>query len=426
MREDFLHYLWKYKKFDFTNAVTTQGEKVLLIDTGTHNYNSGPDFFNARVKIGDQIWAGNVELHIKASDWYFHQHENDRNYDNVILHVVWEDDVEVQRRNKSAIPALSLKNLVDRSLISGYQKLFVSSQNWINCGKSFKNTSSFTLRHWQDRLYIERLEEKSVLIQDLLKKSGNNWEVVLFQMLAKNFGLNLNGDAFLSMAQSFNFSVLQKASQNNLQMEALLFGQCGLLEKQLNIPYFLELKKEYIYLSHKYKLSNLGVIRPKFFRLRPDNFPNIRLSQLASLYHKHRKLFSELIVSKSLEVVYQILEIETSNFWKTHFTFQKKHKERRKSLSLAYKNLLLINTIIPLQFCYSKAVGNGKVEELISLMEQLPPENNKIIQNYNELKKDCVENSLHSQAMVQLKQRYCEFNKCLDCAIGIKLLQRKA
>ena len=426
MREDFLHYLWKYKKFDFTNAVTTQGEKVLLIDTGTHNYNSGPDFFNARLKIGDQIWAGNVELHIKASDWYFHQHENDRNYDNVILHVVWEDDVEVQRRNKSEIPALSLKNLVDKSLISGYQKLFASPQNWINCEKSFKNISNFTVRHWQERLYIERLEEKSVLIQDLLKKSGNNWEVVLFQMLAKNFGLNLNGDAFLSMAQSLRFSVVQKASQNNLQLEALLFGQCGLLEKQLNIPYFLELKKEYAYLSHKYRLSNLGVIRPKFFRLRPDNFPNIRLSQLASLYHKHRKLFSELIVSESLEVVYQILEVETSNFWKTHFTFQKKHKERKKSLSLAYKNLLLINTIIPLQFCYSKAIGNNRVEKLIALMEQLPPENNKIIQNYKMLKKDCVENSLHSQAMVQLKKSYCELNKCLDCAIGIKLLQEKA
>jgi len=426
MREDFLHYLWKHKKFDFTNAETTRGEKVLLIDSGTHNYNSGPDFFNARLKIGEQLWAGNVELHIKASDWYFHQHEKDRNYDNVILHVVWEDDVEVERHNNTPIPALSLKNLVDRDLISGYQKLFASSQNWINCEKSFENIDDFTLRHWQERLYLERLEEKSILIQGLLEKSGNNWEAVLFQLLAKNFGLNLNGDAFLSMAQSLDFSLIQKASQDELKIEALLFGQCGLLDRQLNIPYFNQLKKEYTYLCHKHEVTNSGVIRPKYFRLRPDNFPNIRLSQLASLYFKHKNLFSELVASKSLEANYKILNVETSLFWTTHFTFPKKHKTRRKPLSNAFKNLVLINTIIPLRFCYSRAIGNDEVEELLFLMEQIPAENNKIVQNFEKLRKNSLKNSLHSQAMVHLKKIYCEANKCLDCAIGVKLLQGKA
>lgn len=426
MREDFLHYLWKYKKFDFTNAETTQGEKVLLIDSGTHNFNSGPDFFNARLKIGEQVWAGNVELHTKASDWYFHQHEKDKNYDNVILHVVWEDDVEVRRHNKTSIPSLSLKNLVDRDLITGYQKLFAFSQSWINCEKSFKYIDDFTLRHWQERLYLERLEEKSILIQDLLLKSENNWEAVLFQMIAKNFGLNLNGDAFLSMAQSLDFSVVQKAAQHSLQIEALLFGQCGLLDRQFNIPYFNQLKKEYAYLSHKYKLTNSGVIRPKYFRLRPDNFPNIRLSQLASLYLKHKNLFSELVASKSLKAIYSILDIETSLFWNSHYTFPKEHKERKKVLSDVFKDLVLINTIIPLRFCYSRAIGNDEVEELLSLIEQIPAENNKIVQNFKKLRESCVENSLQSQAMVQLKKMYCEANKCLDCAIGVKLLQGKA
>ncbi len=426
MREDFLHYLWKYKKFDFTNAETTQGEKVLLIDSGTHNFNSGPDFFNARLKIGGQVWAGNVELHTKASDWYFHQHEKDRNYDNVILHVVWEDDVEVQRPDKSQIPALSLKNLVAKDLIKGYRELFASSQNWINCEKSFKDVDDFTLRHWQERLYLERLEEKSILILDLLEKSGNDWEAVLFQMLAKNFGLNLNGDAFLSMAQSLDFSVVQKASQNNLQLEALLFGQLGLLEKQLNIPYFNRLKKEYSYLKHKYNLSNVGVIRPKYFRLRPDNFPNIRLSQLASLYFHHKNLFSVLIGSGSLNAIYEILNVETSIFWRKHFTFPKNHREKQKVLSTAFKDLVLINTIIPIRFCYSRARGNDEVDGLISLIEKTPSENNRIVQNFEKLRKSCVENALHSQAMVQLKNTYCETNKCLECAIGVKLLQRKA
>jgi hypothetical protein len=426
MREDFLHYLWKYKKFDFTNAETTQGEKVLLIDSGTHNFNSGPDFFNARLKIGEQIWAGNVELHCKASDWYFHQHEKDRNYDNVILHVVWEDDVEVYRHDKTPIPALSLKNLVDKGLINGYRQLFASPENWINCEKNFKDVDGFTLRHWQERLYLERLEEKTLLILDLLEKSGNNWEAVMFKMLAKNFGLNLNGDAFLSMAQSLDFSVIQKASQSKLQLEGLFFGQCGLLDKQFNIPYFNQLKEEYSYVKHKYNLSNSGVIRPKYFRLRPDNFPNIRLSQLASLYFEHKNLFSVLVTSNSLEAIYEILNVEASEFWTTHFTFPKKHRERQKGLSAAFKDLVVINTIIPLRFCYSRARGIDDVDDLLSLMTEIPAENNKIIQNFEKLRNACVENALQSQAMVQLKNTYCEANKCLECALGVKLLQRKA
>jgi hypothetical protein len=425
MREDFLHYLWKYKKFDFTNAKTTQGEKVLLINSGTHNFNSGPDFFNARLKIGDQLWAGNVELHIKASDWYFHQHEKDTNYDNVILHVVWEDDVEVQRQNRTSIPALSLKNLVDQDLLMGYRQLFASPENWINCEKNFKEVDDFILRHWQERLYLERLEEKSILILDLLEKSGNNWEAVLFQMLAKNFGLNLNGDAFLSMAQSLDFSVVQKSSQSNLQLEALFFGQAGLLSKQLNIPYYKKLQQEYAYLKHKYKLSNSGVIPPKYFRLRPDNFPNIRLSQLASLYFKQKNLFSELIASKSLEPIYKILDVETSEFWREHYSFPKKHREREKRLSPAFKELVLINTIIPLRFCYSQSRGNDEIEILLELIEKIPAENNKIVQNFNKIKNGSTQNALHSQAMVHLKKNYCDANKCLDCAIGVKLLQRK-
>jgi len=422
MREDFLHYLWKYKKFDFTHAETTQGEKILLIDSGTHNFNSGPDFFNAKLKIGDQLWAGNVELHIKASDWYFHQHETDRNYDNVILHVVWEDDVPVSRRNKTTIPALSLKKLVDEKLIDEYQRLFASPSTWINCEHSFSAISDFTLRHWQERLYLERLEEKANLIQQLLKQSENNWEAVLFQLLAKNFGLNLNGDAFLSVAQSFGFSVLQKSAPNNLQLEALFFGQAGLLDKNINNKYLKELKTEYKYLKHKFKLSNTGVTRPKYFRLRPDNFPNIRFSQLASLYTKHKYYFSELMNANSITLIYKLLDAETATFWKTHYTFNKPHKERVKKLPENFKDLVIINTIIPLRFCFAKARGMDETEFLFSIMEQLASEENKIIKGFNNLRPNTTVNALQSQAMLQLKSRYCDKNNCLQCAIGVKLL----
>jgi len=327
--------------------------------------------------------------------------------------------------SKTSIPALSLKDLVDQDLLMGYRQLFASPENWINCEKNFKEVDDFTLRHWQERLYLERLEEKSILILDLLEKSGNNWEAVLFQMLAKNFGLNLNGDAFLSMAQSLDFSVVQKSSQNNLQLEALFIGQAGLLSKQLNIPYYKKLQQEYAYLKHKYRLSNSGVIPPKYFRLRPDNFPNIRLSQLASLYFKQKNLFSELIASKSLEPIYKILDVETSEFWREHYSFPKKHREREKRLSSAFKDLVLINTIVPLRFCYSQSRGNDEIEILLELIEKITAENNKIIQNFNKIKNGSTQNALHSQAMVHLKKNYCEANKCLDCAIGVKLLQRK-
>lgn len=423
MREDFLHYLWKYKKFDFANAKTTQGEKILLLDCGTHNFNAGPDFFNARLRIGEQLWAGNVELHIKASDWYFHQHETDPNYDNVILHVVWENDVPVSRRNKTTIPALSLKNLVNASLINEYQRLFASTSSWINCEQTFPQVDNFTLRHWQERLYLERLEGKFQLIQQLLKKSENNWEAVLFQLLSKNFGLNLNGDAFLSVAQSFGFSVLQKCGTNQLKLEALFLGQAGLLDRNINIPYFTSLKAEYRYLKHKFQLNNLGVTRPKYFRLRPDNFPNIRFSQLASLYTRHKYYFLDLMNANSVTSIYALLDAETATFWKTHYSFTKSHKEREKALPKKFKDLVIINTIIPLRFCYGKARGVDEIEFLFSVMEELASEENKIIKGFNSLRPSTAVNALQSQALLQMKRYYCEPNRCLHCAIGTKMLQ---
>lgn len=423
MREDFLHYLWKYKKFDFNNARTAQGEKILLLNCGTHNFNAGPDFFNARLRIGEQLWAGNVELHIKASDWYFHQHENDPNYDNVILHVVWENDVPVSRRNKTTIPALSLKNLVDASLISEYKRLFASTSKWINCEQTFYQVDDFTLRHWQERLYLERLEEKSKLIDQLLKKSENNWEAVLFQLLSKNFGLNLNGDAFLSVAQSFGFSVLQKCGTDQTKLEALFFGQAGLLDGNINTPYFKTLKAEYQYLKHKFQLNNTGITRLKYFRLRPDNFPNIRFSQLASLYTRHKYYFLDLMNANSVTSIYKLLEAETAAFWKTHYSFTKSHKERKKALPEKFIDLMIINTIIPLRFCYGKARGHGEIEFLFSVMERLSSEENKIIKRFNKLRSGTSVNALQSQALLQLKRHYCDTNKCLHCAIGLKMLQ---
>ncbi|MCF4100965.1 DUF2851 family protein [Gillisia sp. M10.2A] len=424
MQEDFLHYIWKFKKFDFGNAQTVSSLPVVILDSGIHNFNSGPDFFNSRIRIGEQLWAGNVEIHLRSSDWYLHNHEIDAAYDNVILHVVWEHDLEVFRNDNSVIPTLELRNLVLENCLENYRKLLlVTPKKWINCENDFPHFNDFDLDNWLERLYLERLQEKSHLIFDMLEKSGNNWEEVLFKMIAKNFGLNVNGSAFLSMAQSFDFKIMQKCGSSNFKLEALFFGQIGLLQNDTEDSYLQQLQKEYMFLRNKYKLQNTHVEAAKYFRLRPDNFPSIRLSQLASLYCKIPKLFSEIISLKTPALIYKILEVETSKYWKSHYSFGKRHSERSKKLSRSFIDLLIINTIAPLQFCYLQKTGRGDVSEILNLMEEISAEKNTIIEAFDKLRPNTAGSSLKSQALLHLKHEYCDKNACLSCNLGSKLLQ---
>ena len=236
MQEDFLHYIWKLKKFDTSDLKTTNNEVVEIVSVGEHNQNSGPDFFNSQLKIGNQFWAGNVEIHIKSSDWFVHNHEIDSAYDNVILHVVWEHDTEVFRKDNTEISTIELKKYVSKTALENYQKLFSKSDTWINCENDFKSVDDFTISNWLERLYFERLERKSNEIEKLLKSSSNNWEAVLFKRLAKNFGLKVNGESFLSLANSIEFSIIRKQQSNLLSLEALLFGQAGFLEDDIQEP----------------------------------------------------------------------------------------------------------------------------------------------------------------------------------------------
>ena len=424
MQEDFLHYIWQYKKFDFATAETASGEPVLIIDGGTINTLSGPDFFNARMKIGDQLWAGNVEIHINSSDWYLHGHETDVNYDNVILHVVWNHDADIYRKDNSVIPVLELKDRVDESSFHNYDNLVArSSGNWINCEKDFSFLDSFHVDNWLDRMYIERLQEKSTLIFQMLEKSSNDWEEVLFRMLAKNFGLNVNGEAFLNMANSVNFPLIRKLNDQQL-IEALLMGQAGMLEEEVEETYYQDLQKKYHFLKLKYKLNNVGSTPVKYFRLRPHNFPTIRLAQLAALYSKKSSLFAEAIRAGNREDYYKIFEVKLPEFWETHYTFRKAHASKKKPLTASFIDLLIINALVPLKFCYAQKQGRDLNEEIISLMSVLKKESNEIIRKFSELRPE-FENALQSQALLQLKKQYCDKNLCLKCGLGIKLLQRK-
>lgn len=369
------------------------------------------------------MWAGNVEIHVNSSDWYHHNHEKDKAYDNVILHVVWNDDAEIFRANGSLVPALELKEYVLPTTINSYNSLLYNKNNWINCEKDIKGIDEFLLNNWLERLYIERLERKSKEIYVLLESSKNNWEEVLFKLLLKNFGLKLNGESFLSLAKSFEYSIVRKLQSNRFSLEALFLGQTGLLDKDIQDHYLIQLKQQYSFLETKFNLSSLGVLPVQFFRLRPVNFPTIRLSQIAGLYSENKNLFSKLINATSIEDFYKIFDTSASEYWETHYTFGKISKKRRKKISTSFIDLLLINTVIPVLFAYSKFMGNSEEEKVIGLIQQISSECNGIIKKYAELN-IISKSALDSQALIQLKAEYCSKNKCLQCTIGSALLNR--
>ncbi|MFK7813142.1 MAG: DUF2851 family protein [Maribacter sp.] len=425
MREDFLHFIWNTHKVQSKQLNTTKGEVLVIHNYGIHNHSSGPDFFNAKIEVDEQLWAGNVEMHLKASDWYTHGHETDSNYDNVILHVVWEDDVSVFRKDQTEIPTLELKNLVTPNLLNAYQNLFQNlNQKFINCENDFASIDSFILDNWIQRLYFERLEQKSELIFELLEASKNDWEKVLFTLLFKNFGLKVNGNSFLSLAKALDFSIVRKLQNNSEALESVFFGMAGLLDnEELVDSYYSQLKKEFDFQYKKFELCSAQIQKPEFFGLRPHNFPTIRLSQLANLYVSQHNLFSVLMSANTLIKIQSIFKISASSYWKNHFTFAKESKTSSKALSKPFVDLLLINTIIPLKFCYAKKHGKEVNDELVSLITKLKPEKNTIITKFDKIGPK-TGNAMESQSKIQLHNEYCTKNQCLKCAVGASLLNR--
>lgn len=426
MREDYLHYLWEFQKWKEPCLKTSDGLDLKVISPGTHNFLSGPDFFNSRVVIGEQQWAGNVEIHINASDWYLHGHEQDAAYDNVILHVVWNHDVDIFRRDNSAIPVLELKSIITNSALQQYENLLEnSSQRWINCENDFGSFDDFTVQHWLERLYLEKLEGKTKIIYDLLEKCAGDWEAVLFGMLARNFGLNTNGDSFFSIANSIPFAVVRKCQKDREKMEALLLGQAGFLETEFEDVYYQKLQRDYLYLKKMYGLSREGVLPVKHFRLRPDNFPEIRLVQLAAVYSRKSSVFAALQKVSKIEDLHSILSGEISEFWHSHYTFKKSHTKRNKKLTRSFVELVIINTLVPVKFCYLQTLGREGDDLIVNLMSTLAKEENQVVAKFHDLRPGVAENALQSQALLHLKKHFCDKNRCTYCSLGLKLLQKK-
>ncbi|SDR04229.1 DUF2851 family protein [Flagellimonas zhangzhouensis] len=423
MREDLLYFMWKHNKLPTKQLCTGNKESVTIKSPGFQNKLAGPDFFNAQVEINGQLWAGNVEMHLKSSDWYAHHHETDENYNNVILHVVWEDDIAVFRKDGTRIPALEVQHFVSHELLKSYQNLFEKSKvTFINCERDLGGVDNFLFENWLHRLYIERMEEKSKLVFELLEASKNDWEAVLFIMLAKNFGSKVNGSYFLERAKQLDFSIIRKVSNSPQQLEALLFGHFGLLEVECNDTYFIQLKKEYDYLTRKFGLSAPSS-KPNFFGLRPHNFPTIRISQLVNIYKGKHQFFAHLMTLKTKEQVFDAFQVEAGTYWEDHFTFGKISKKSKKRISKSFIDLIILNTLVPLRFCYAKHLGNEDHEDLIALMAQVESEQNSIIKNFDKLGHE-TKNAMESQAKLTLYQSYCAKNKCLQCAVGTQLLNR--
>ncbi|MCF6128219.1 DUF2851 family protein [Flavobacterium sp. AS60] len=421
MKEDFLHYVWQYKKFDFSNLTTVAGELLTITNSGNYQQQSGPDFFNAQIVLGNQKWAGNVEIHIKSSDWYLHHHEKDENYDSVILHVVWEHDTPVFRKDNSEIPVLELKKYVLKKDLENYNALTLP-KSWIYCESQIARIDSFLLTNWQERLFIERLERKYIPIEQLLKETENDWEAVLFCMLAKNFGLNTNGEAFLKMAKSIPFAIVRKESREAANLESLFFGMADLFPMDVQDNYTKDLKKRFEYISQKHRLEKIIIEPIQFFKHRPDNFPTIRLAQLAMLYHKQQNLFSKIIVTKTMKELYQLFEISISEYWQTHYQFDKESKKKKASFSKSFIDLLVINTIVPIQFAYAKSLGKEIAESLLDLIREVAAEKNVIIEKFSGFGIKS-RNAFETQSLLQLKNEYCNHSKCLQCALGIQLLK---
>lgn len=423
MKEDFLHYLWKFKNFNTSDLKTTASELITIIHVGHYLEQAGPDFFNAQIIIGNQRWAGSVEIHLKSSDWYVHHHEQDLAYENVILHVVWKHDIDVFRKDNSVIPVLELSNYVALKTVVNYQSLR-SAKSWIYCENQLADFDEFVLKNWQERLYFERLERKSKPILDLLVQTNSDWESVLFSLLAKNFGLNTNGEQFLKIVSALPFSVIRKESFELENIEALFFGNAGLLDYDKEDSYFKDLKFRYYYLLQKHQLEKPVLAPIQFFKHRPDNFPTIRLSQLAVLYHSHHNLFSKIIELNSVEAIYKLFKISTTSYWLNHYLFDKVSPKKKKMISKSFIDLLILNTIIPIRFAYAQSQGKENSDYWIQILYEIAPEKNAVVDKFKSFG-IVANNAFETQSLLQLKNEYCNKSKCMSCAIGIELIKNK-
>lgn len=420
MTEKLLQYIWQLQYFNRNELVTADGETLSISHPGNINHNQGPDFLDAKIKVGNTIWAGNVELHVLSSEWNNHKHSDDKNYRNVILHVVWLDDINL----RLPFPVLELQNKVAGILLARFDEL-MNARSFIACEAMIRQVSPLTWVAWKERLLVERMQLKTAAILDHLQTNNNHWEETFWWLIARNFGITVNSDAFERLARSLPIGILAKHKNQIHQTEALLFGQAGLLEKDFSDDYPRLLQKEYRFYKKKYQLQPIpGSLH--FLRMRPSNFPTIRLAQLAMLVHNSVHLFSIVKETVLLDDVKKLLNVTANDYWHYHYTFDEPTAFREKHLGIQMIHSVIINTIAPILFAYGyHHQENMYKEKALLWLEQLAAEKNNITKGFTALGIG-YKNAFDSQALIQLKNEYCNQKRCLECAVGNSLLKPQA
>lgn len=418
--ERLLHYVWKYKLYTTSSLVTTDGCSVEVLDTGIQNGDAGPDFFNAKIKIDGTLWVGSVEIHDRASDWLRHHHEVNKAYDNVILHVVGMNDFQPVRTNGEKIPQmiLTVPERVARNI-----DWLLYREACLPCFDFIKQVDPLHILSWQEALLSERLERKTQDVLRLLETYQEDWNEVFYILLTRSFGFGVNSDAFERLAKSLPFRCIQKQRNSSSQVEAMLFGQAGMLVEKSTDPYYCLLQREYEFLRHKYTLVPLEDFVFKNLRTRPMNFPYLKIAQLAALWIQYDTLFSAILEARSCGEVKKYFRISPSDYWETHYHFQYASPLKEKKIGENALNILLINAVVPLFFAYSLHNKQSEYcERAIRLLESIPPEKNTIISTFCNAGIS-VRHAGDTQALIQLKREYCEKKKCLYCRIGFQMLK---
>lgn len=420
MQERLLHTIWQHSLYTPTGLKTIDGEPVTVIHPGRYNTDAGPDFLEAKVKVGNTTLAGHIEMHVRSSDWQKHGHDADKAYKNVILHIVHEHDMNAGPKNT---PVLCLAPYIPQDIISRYEYLSYA-KTALPCANHLGNVKDIIKYSWLTRLLAERWEEKLGTWKELLDESAGDWSSLLYWRLAANFGFKVNADAFLMLAKSLPINILAKHRENLLQVEALLYGQAGMLEEEMEGVYPNALKTEYNYLRKKYKLTPIPEHSWKYMRLRPANFPTIRIAQFAALVHQSVHLFSVIIEKSSVIDIMPLFDVRAGHYWETHYNFgEATEKDTKKKLGKTSIQNIIINTIAPIKFLYaSRQSTEAEQERALKLLDELPAENNHIIDIWNNNSWQPA-NASQSQAQIQLYNNYCSKKRCLDCAIGLNIVK---
>jgi hypothetical protein len=421
MNESLLQYLWKNSLFSPLNLRTTAGDDMQVLDTGRLNHNAGPDFLNARIRIGPTIWAGNIELHVKSSDWFKHNHVNDPVYQSIILHVVYEEDELI---SDAGFPTLVLKPHLDELIVERYRTLMSEPQR-IPCAGRLTEVPELIREAWMERMLAERWEQRLEEWTLLWEQSGKDWRTLLYYRLAANFGFHVNRDAFLELALSIPLNILVRHRNSLQKTEAMLFGQAGLLPQRHQDEYSETLEKEYHFLRRKYQLTPLLPYRWKFLRLRPSNFPTIRIAQFAMLVHTSLELFARMMEIHNWDELYPLMDLAAGSYWDNHYRFAEPTSEvQPKRIGQEAIANIMINTVAPMQYLYARLQGKTELMEVsLSLLQSLKPEKNKITRVWNDIGV-YASDAARSQSLLQLYNSYCMPRACLNCAIGNRLLRR--